>query len=935
MHPRCQESVARALRSAKRPDHASEWRIFSRLARPGLIAIRTVARSSGLDIFLLENEELRGIEDVAEMMFFGVEDSRGLLEALRPNASLFITFLRLNWDALSREKLWRDYGLPQPSRSRIFRGFCAALRKASLHGSLGQHAVEFHIGGGIGDCDALIVGTTNSRHGLNKFLSTLSQLGTDNLALHIGVAAGRLAYSLPIVTESVTELGVGWELFQESLHAARAALEGDAGPEFHPEEEKLHDKINQSLDGDLRAAVFLRRSRSTLSTVGEQLKRITPRRWVMQEVLGDADILLRFTDPAKLADPEPAARETPRAHPQDLKDLICLTARLDRQATSEPSFPRRHSVVLSFDEADPLAEASGRVARGAMLGDDRLLARLLQEAIDAPADAQAERDLSRCAEHLATIHDLRLREELRIIERMVERCAILQRQPDLPAETRRVSQLGLRRIARTLDQLATHQEGDPRRITLRHSLVNSGAHLERTISHLSRGNVPLLLATPSQARALDHFSSETILARALAAPASSVAGRLARILDESRPLDGNPPAHWASLLETLRDMEEPIIYTSHGLDFALARPLGILHVPRWIMWYPTASSLILHEVGHAVFNDGRLDDLLLACVATLRERSHLLVWCAEIVAGAGAAETADSRLAGGPAKWRTDQHEIAAELFHRLLGYPAAGAEAYLFDQLEYLHAIINRIEKLDRISFITRILTVHLAHALLIRSQQEGSPWQLDFEGLKGWIHDAVESFREHLRGWGGAPPPPFSSMKHWENEELVREVKMLAGTLAVQSAPAPEDGPGAPGDTRDLRDYHSAVGRAVQRGVFMAMAASAGEEVSSMYSGTMIAHLVWQATLRCSRDPESPTREPEQKQFDKAVRTLQAGEVPDFMCPWPERLPRMLQHAIRRSSEASVLVHQRMALSLCMADWMSVRHSPEPGRGQPGPAK
>ena len=42
-------------------------------------------------------------------MFFGVEDdlSRGLLEALRPNASLFITFLRLNWDAMTRESPFR------------------------------------------------------------------------------------------------------------------------------------------------------------------------------------------------------------------------------------------------------------------------------------------------------------------------------------------------------------------------------------------------------------------------------------------------------------------------------------------------------------------------------------------------------------------------------------------------------------------------------------------------------------------------------------------------------------------------------------------------------------------------------------------------------------------------------------------------------------
>jgi|GEM_PF-4324755 len=898
MHPSQQEKVAAALLAATPPPAASPWQIYSRLARPGIIAVREVTRASGLDVFLLEDKELRGVEDVAEIMFYAVEEegTPGLLKSVEADACLFITFLRLNWDSLQEEQVWRDYGLEPPTRSQIFQSFRTALRKATTRGIVKDQPLSYHVGGGIGDCDALITGTSPKREGLNLFLLTLSQLGTDSIALELGAERERIRHAYPVVAENVTELGIGWNLFRDALHAATVALEQVAPGKLHEEEEKMRERVNQHLHGDLRAAVFLRRSHSALANVRQELTQFLPSCWVKQEVLGEADLLLRFQ----------AGREP------HLDDLVCLTARLDQKAATNPSFPRRHSIVLSFDAADGSSIAMPELERSRVLGEDPLAEGRHSLKAMPPDQLQIEEDLSKCAKYLDSIHNLRLREELRIIERMVERCAVLQRQVDLPAETRRVSQLGLRRIARTLERIQPNESSVAAEwtIALRFSLVNSGDHLERTIAHLSRGNVPMLLATPTQARATDHFSSETMLARALAAPASSVAKRLAAELRKLQPRQGPVPKPWSTLLETLQDMEEPIIYTSHGLDFMLARPLGIIHVPRWIMWYPTSSSLILHEVGHAIFSDGRLDDLLKVSAAAIREHAILREWCGALADAAVPKPSANDESAEAPSHWRSDQHEIAAELFNRFFSYPQEAAQAYLFDQLEYLHAIINRIKKIDRISFITRIFTIHIANELLFSGEEPGFLWKQSAAGLSSLVRKAVESFRSLLRAWLQTPPPPFTGMNHPESIQLLKEVKKMVVNLAKQSVE----------DDR-LRDFETPFGRAVQRGVFMALTASSRNAVPQQNNGTLVAHLVWEASIRCSREPEAAEAIQERAVLENALQQLQAGAVPVEACEWPERLPRMLHHAIRRSANPSVLIQQRMALSLYLADWMG-RH-------------
>lgn len=904
MHPKRQASIAEALSHTAPTSYASPWRIYSRLTQPGIIAIRTVTRASGLDIFLLDDARYGGIEDVAEVMFYAVDDgSSDLFGALQTDASLFVTFVRLNWDTLNSRKLWADYGLEQPPKSRVLRSFRAVLKQAAASGMLGRHPVCLHIGGGIGDCDALIVGTTDKMLGLNTFLSTLSQMGTDGLALKLGAEETRIGVSYPIVAESVTELGVGWDLFAEALQSARGALDAGAGQTMHPQEKATRVKVGRVLRGELQPTVFLRRSRSSLAGVTEQIRKVLPERWTMQNILGEADVLLRHH--------EAGGASTAPLH---LEDLICLSARLDQRAVDQPSFPRRHSMVVNFDELHPSSENFAALDRASILGEPTLAVGMREMPYEPSSTQQAKMNLAKCAAYLTTIQDLRLREELRIIERMVERCTILQRQADLPAETRRVSQLGLRRIARSLDQLLSRHDGDEGRIALRYSLVNSGAHLERTISHLSRGNVPMLLATPMQARAVDHFASETMLAKALAAPASAVASRMATVLERIRPAQGEPPLQWVNLIETLEDMIEPIIYTSHGLDFTLARPLGIIHVPRWIMWYPTSSSLILHEVGHAVFSDGQLDDLLLACVDRVRETPAVRAWCEEVAQRGEMVRRADGTSAGVARQWRSDQHEVAAELFNRLFSYPGGAAEAYLFDQLEYFHAIINRSEEVERISFTTRALTVHVAHALLLRSREQQSLWKLSAEELAVWIREAIEAFRSLLREWLGSPPPPFATMAPAESRELVQEVQTLAGTLALHCDEAP---------TESLRDFNTSVGRSVQRAVFMALAAHSREEVPPENNGTLLAHLVWEAIILCSQEQDKSDGGTDQRLFAQALEKLRGAEVPDFTCAWPERLPRMLHHSIRRSSHTSVLLQQRVALSLYLADWMSLRHS------------
>jgi hypothetical protein len=907
MHPREQEAVAKALREASTQPYASSWRIFSRLARPGIIALRTVSRSSGLDIFLLEQDELQGVEDIAEMLIYGMVDPEGVAwDDIRPEGCLFITFVRLDWDALQRSELWKAYGIAPPPKSQIFKMFCAALRRAVRNGILKNGLPQFHIGGGVGDCDALIIGSARTTAELNYFLLTLSQLGSDNLAAEFGAHCEKsTTTALPIVAESVTELGVAWPEFEQALTAADVALDA-GGKGLHPLEKEIGVRLNQMLQGHLRGAIFLKRSCSTPPNARSRLTALLPPEWVKQEVLGEADALLRYRESA--GNP---------SRPPELCDLLGMVARLDQQAKRDASFPKRHSVVVSFDDPKdpdldyPLPER-GMVLGTLCTGHEQPELAAFPTRTAREQDGIAQEALARCVRYLRSIHNSRLREELRIIERMVERCAVLQRQGDLPSETRRVTQLGLRRIARTLDHIERLEASGPEEwvVAVRHSLVNSGVHLERTISHLSRGNVPMLLATPTQARATDHFSSETMLATALACPASAVAGRIAAFLDKIKPPRGKTPVQWEALLETLRDMVEPIIYTSHGLDFMLARPLGIIHVPRWIMWYPTSSSLVLHEVGHALFSDGQLDSLLFASAKAAYQHATLQKWCKGLIENGDIVGEGTSVLTGISGQWRTDQHEIAAELFNRLFSYPAGAAREYLYDQLEYLHAIINRKGWVERIGFITRAFSVHVAHALLTRGEEARWLWTASAAEVSIAVGEAVMEFHELLRDWLRSPPPPFDRMEFAGSRKLLDQASRMAVMLGLEI----ESG-------KEVLDFETAVGRAVQRAVFMAATSMSRGFVDNKENATVVAHLVWEAILACSREPDQPQHSQGQAQMRFCLQKLEKGEVPELVPPWPERLPRILHHTIRSSPNASVFLSQRMALSLHLADWMSLR--------------
>lgn len=305
----------------------------------------------------------------------------------------------------------------------------------------------------------------------------------------------------------------------------------------------------------------------------------------------------------------------PSSPPLDaLSNLLLLLGRLDAKTALDPDFPRRIAVVITFDRS----YAEQTPDRGSLLQNisDK---RASSCPVPPPMNEGDRTALKACQQYLRTMLTSRRREEYRILERMVERSVTLQRQHDVSREVRTLARLTLRRLERALSSLV--EDANPRAGTAsaddesldqyadtNEDFIGSGMHLDRTLLHHARGSIPLLLATAMQARSADHFGSETLLTSALGAPASSVAGRLldelkAR-LDEDALLREAPA--WADLKEALADTKVPILYASHDPDFELIVPLGMIRVPRWVIWYPTVASYVLHEVGHEVFICGKL-----------------------------------------------------------------------------------------------------------------------------------------------------------------------------------------------------------------------------------------------------------------------------------------------------------------------------------------
>lgn len=1006
----------------KAEEKADPWHLYARLARPGLVAMRTVRRTTGLDLFLLD-AEMDGVEDVAEIMGYGLEngtDTGGIEEpepftsswkhfetvSSREPCCLFLTFLRLNWDVLTDRAVWSQYGLPPPGRTQVLRAVTRALKSAVDRAEVDatDKPLHFHVSGGTGDCDLFITGLVNTRHSLDRFLLILAQLGTDSLAAAMAVPPEQVRAMTtwyPVCAASTTELAVPWSLYKEVLNLTcqTVATAADAPPqatatdepaattdatpsdtaagklEWTLAERDLAIKINRYLSQGLRSAVFLRRTRSFLMDVRHEITAISPPDWVLQVVIGDADMLLRRKEAplkptegtATATTAQVATPDTPAQDPESLSNLLLLLGRLDGKGALNKDFPRRIAVVLSFDGYAKTMDAQGKVKRSNLLP---LISDTAEPQVCPVLDLRdtSEKDLKDLAGYLRRMLQTRRREEYRILERMVERAVTLQRQADVSHGLRILARLTLQRLARFLNRNeddereyeADDDEEDDERAIMREQIVRSGMHLDRTLAHHARGSVPLLLSTVSQARATDHFGSETILTTALGAPAASVARRLLSTLKgQTSHYEGDA---WESLTDTLRDMSQPILYASHDLDFELVEPLGMIRVPRWVIWYPTASASVLHEVGHAVMFSGKIrvqaDHIIAALLGPLIHRSRadrqkvkLLSAQRTLLGKSGPpgptglitrppvfeptaripaiewveplmTERIDSL--GKPSSsnipledWRGQLDEITAELFCHCFSYSRTpptyqASTRHIYDAIEHIAPLCHRMCRAHRLLFICRELAVRIALRLMDASATGTSPWKMTHDEIYQIAYEEMDIFRKSLSQWLTDAPPPFNDdPPNVRLEQDVADIQFEAKDFQ-------------PLDSLAFPDmYRTNVGRAIQWGIFVALlATSAGHVPATPGDPVWVTQQLWQAIESASRAPDQAPAE-DQEREKRIIQQLRAGHVPGEISQWPERLPRSL-HARLRQDNTSVHVPQRFALTLALADWMIVNHEP-----------
>lgn len=1036
--PEKQAQVAAYLEQEPGDEHVGRWHLFARLARPGLIALRPVSRTTGLDLFLLE-DEMAGVEDVAEVIGYGLDNwgepqtaaggssggdggagggsssggvsapvlsaGWGEFERLGREHSdcLFLTFLRLNWDALMDRGMWQEAGMQErcdrgaPSRTQVLRAVAKVLRRAADSPDAGEkdRLRHLHIAGGTGDSDLIITGLVRSRDALDRFLLTLAQLGTDCLAAELGLAAEKVAEIqrwYPICASSTTELGVPWCKYAQVQAATRAAVmrhekmpqpqAGEGACMAYPltdEEEKLVDGLDALLQDGLRSAVFLRRTRSFLTDVRVKMMEVCPPGWTLQAVLGEADMLLRRDDDVtaaheKAAEPGPEAAEEEEAEaaagaaaegasppgrsPDALSNLLLLLGRLD--AMSERSdFPRRVAVVITFDR--PFF-GKGPQRRELLPMTARAEASPCPEQKRIEDCEESRQALGVCRRLLSRLRHNRRREEYRILERMVERAVTLQRQAELPRELRILTRLALRRLARALEQLAGEDQpaarergaADDQCALDNEDFIHSGMDLDRTLLHHARGSVPLLLATATQARFADHFGSETTLTSALGAPASAVARRLLEELE--RTLEPLPEVResmaWLTLKEALEDMKAPILYASHDPDFGLIVPLGMIRVPRWVIWYPTVSSYVLHEVGHEVFYSAQLysqlDRVVWAGKKLLATQHTDLNALLQLLRGAPEPVLSGPEGGTSPAavrcvqqlleeridmldhghtsmvrEWYAHLDEVAAQLFcHRYSYWPAEGSEVgcgrHVHDVLEHIAPLAHRMSRPHRLQFISRELAVRIALRLIELAQKGQNPWRMSNDTLNEEVVAQLNFFRRCLGRWLINPPVPFQETDQ-RDSQLVQDVTDIYNQLLKEfpSSSNPDDplsivlGP-------FQAKYQTPVGRAINWGIFMALVATSEEVMTQEPPSVVMTQHLWRALLKTSREADQAPAE-QKAQEDEIVRGLIEGVVPEHISRWPERLPRRLHDELRKQSR-SVKLPQRFALTLALADWMVV---------------
>lgn len=585
-----------------------EWRLFTWIDRPAIWAIRSVGRTVGLDSFLLADDGLPGVIDVAEVINFPLETDPETVMAgsweefsalAQGKGTLFATFLHPDWDALRVAGAWGDGSAARPpSRSRVL-DYIRTRMQRSLWEAAERDATRcppLLLTASSGDADLILYGWVESPRELDRCLYAATEMTVESLAREMGLKG--VAQPWPVFSRSHTELAVDLSEYERLRVAVRSRV---------PVDEALVS-VSGLFDGQVSAELGLARGRGPLAGLKNRLSELAGDLWTDRAILGGEDVVLASRNFISFG------------------ALLYLQAVLDEELTSDPRFVRRTSLRLGLSEtygksvnlAAPDGEPEGRME----LPEIR--------AFIPPTIASLRSELGR-------LRGMKWREDLRILERMVERCVTLQKAPRLRLETREMATHTLERILvmceriRVLEEAysrherADHGGSSEKGIAveraeiaqeirlLREHLVKAGMRLDAALTHHSRGVTALLLHPASQARGPEHFGSEIGLSLGLSAMFHAVARRIDGMAREDAST--HPSEYAAEVSDALVRLEKPTVYASHESDFAIDPILAMLHVPRWALWYPTAASHLMHELGHALAQIGHFSHLMQNTVA--------------------------------------------------------------------------------------------------------------------------------------------------------------------------------------------------------------------------------------------------------------------------------------------------------------------------------
>ncbi len=898
-------------------DQLSEWRFLCWLGRPSIIALRSTKITTGLDTFLLEKGGVPGVEDVAELLVYPFEHDFELglgrsdvfcrtFEDFEPHlvspGLAFVTLIKIDWELILNSDIWSVESAP--SKSSILAAFFAALEKAvkTEKGSelLGDRC-RVLVTGGVGDADIVVFGSCKDRRSLDSFLYMITQIGADSVAnILFGPEVARSVPSDGIVADTTTELAIGLEPYLEALRCA--AVERELN-------ESLRSTLEIGFDGNLFGQVGLKRGATPLTQLRGRILNVTGPGWEERTVMGDCDIIIQPASPRNRDEPD--AQEVTRVELRNkgLADYIWLMARLEHERSVDAAFPRLVYFQLSFSE--PVGKELNLPDRADLLGFEGDLPRGVFRG-DSKDDMTSSLDLNSTLEALKEVRSLGWREDLRILERMVERSITLQKSPDLSPETRNLASRFLGRIIRAVDrigelaelrvkllnskppdnELAVECERDE--VGLRQALLAAGVHLDRALAHHIRGVTPLLFLPTIQARGQEHIGNEIMLSDGFASVPQAVVGSiksefLTRYEEEIQDREG--------LKRTLTELDllaEPIIYASHATDFRHIPSFGLIQVPRWVLWYPTSSSFIVHELGHAITELARVDYVARFLLRTLtdpkwwnlRKTLHLDRF-AEIHRRLLDEDSPVQRDALG------DLTEVSADLVCRLFCYFRGDTKRYLFDFLDYFEVMASRLQRPHREKLVLRLLSVFIASEQIYRSfDHPQNYWKARFEDTRDRLADCVKLFSQLADQWLS-----IGSEVNVRHNFLAPVVRDLVHRTS-------SDGWASDNPIARAVDWGQFVAGISLEGVFFP-----GAREPSLFFGQRI----WTATVAAG-----VRRSIRGYAHTEVVDTLTKGSVPQSKVDGAEKIPRELfwRSVQGESRPEPVPIYQRIALSLYLRD-------------------